>query len=88
MKNLKYLLFLSVLFSLTLFTYCGDGDDSVVLITNNTDNTDDVSTTVLDADGDGVADADDTCTDTPESAMVDEDGCALPPLSSCLRSYH
>ena len=34
------------------------------------DSTDDDSTTVLDADGDGVADADDTCADTPSGETL------------------
>jgi len=57
-----------------LFTNCGDSDDPVADTPTNT--TDDGSTTVLDADGDGVADADDTCTDTPEGATVDINGCS------------
>ena len=45
--------------------------------TNTTDDsTDDDSTTVLDADGDGVADADDTCADTPSGETVDSSGCS------------
>jgi len=74
MKNLKYLLFLSILCSLVLFTNCGDSDDLVA--DDTTDTTDDDSTTVLDADGDGVADADDTCADTPSGETVDSNGCS------------
>jgi len=79
MKNLKYLLFLSILCSLVLFTNCGDSDDPVADEPTNTtdDSTDDDSTTVLDADGDGVSDADDTCADTREGATVDENGCLI-----------
>ena len=55
MKNIKHLLFLSILCSLVLFTNCGDSDDPVA-----DDNIDDGSTTVLDGDGDGVVDNDDT----------------------------
>lgn len=32
---------------------------------------------IADADGDGVADEDDLCADTPAGTIVDEDGCAL-----------
>ena len=32
---------------------------------------------LLDADGDGVADANDTCTNTSEGATVDENGCLV-----------
>ena len=67
MKSFKYLLFLSILCSLVLFTNCGDSDDPVA---------DDNSTAVLDADGDGVADADDTCEDTPSGETVDSSGCS------------
>ena len=75
MKNIKHLLFLSILCSLVLFTNCGDSDDPVADDYNyNTD--DDDSTTVLDADGDGVADADDTCADTPSGETVDSSGCS------------
>ena len=35
-----------------------------------------ILTTVLDADGDGVADADDTCADTPSGETVDSSGCS------------
>ncbi|MDC1517499.1 hypothetical protein N8385_07225, partial [Cyclobacteriaceae bacterium] len=60
MKHFKHLLLLSILCSLVFFTNCGeDSDDPVADTPTNT--TDDDSTTVLDADGDGVADADDTC---------------------------
>ena len=67
MKDIKHLLFLSILCSLVLFTNCGDSDDPVA---------DDNSTAVLDADGDGVADADDTCEDTPSGETVDSSGCS------------
>ena len=80
MKNFKHLLFLSILCSLVLFTNCGDSDDPVADDTTNNnsddDNTDDGSTTVLDADADGVADADDTCADTPNGETVDSSGCS------------
>ena len=78
MKQIKHLLFLSILCSLVLFTNCGDSDDPVADTPTNTtdDSTDDDSTTVLDADGDGVADADDTCADTPSGETVDSSGCS------------
>mgnify|MGYP000038182321 CR=1 FL=1 len=79
MKHIKQLLFLSILFSLVLFTNCGDSDDPVADDTTDTTgdtNTDDDSNTVLDADGDGVADADDTCADTPSGETVDSSGCS------------
>ena len=58
MKHFKYLLFLSILCSLVLFTNCGgEGEDHVA--DDTTDTTDDDTNTVLDADGDGVTDADD-----------------------------
>jgi plastocyanin len=71
MKNIKHLLFLSILCSLVLFTNCSDSDDPVT-----DDNIDDGSTTVLDGDGDGVVDNDDTCADTPSGQTVDSNGCA------------
>ena len=71
MKNIKYLLFLSILCSLVIFINCGDSDDPVA-----DDNIDDGSTTVLDGDGDGVADNDDTCADTPSGETVDSNGCS------------
>ena len=74
MKNIKHLLFLSILCSLVLFTNCGDSDDPLRMIQLTIQ--DDDSTTVLDADGDGVADADDTCADTPSGETVDSSGCS------------
>ena len=59
MKNFKHLLFLSILCSLVLFTNCGDSDD---------DRINDNITTELDSDGDGVANADDTCANTTQGA--------------------
>ena len=78
MKRFKHLLFLSILCSLVLFTNCGEDSDLPADTPTNTtdDNTDDDSTTVLDADGDGVADADDTCADTPSGETVDSSGCS------------
>ena len=78
MKHFKNLLFLSILCSLVLFTNCGeDSDLPADTPTNTTDeSTDDDSTTVLDADADGVADADDTCADTPSGETVDSNGCS------------
>ena len=78
MKHIKHLLFLSILCSLVLFTNCGEDSDLPADIPTNTtdESTDDDSTTVLDADGDGVADADDTCADTPSGETVDSSGCA------------
>jgi hypothetical protein len=67
MKNFKHLLFLSILCSLVLFNACSEDEDPVA---------DDNSTAVLDADRDGVADADDTCPDTPSGETVDSNGCA------------
>jgi surface protein len=67
MKNIKQLLLLSILCSLVLFNACSEDEDPV---------TDD-DNTVLDADGDGVADADDTCAETAEGATVDESGCLV-----------
>ena len=67
MKNIKHLLFLSILCSLVLFNACSEDEDPV---------TDDGSTTILDADGDGVADTDDTCADTPSGETVDNTGCS------------
>ena len=67
MKNIKHLLFLSILCSLVLFNACSEDEDPVA---------DDNSTAVLDADGDGVADADDTCADTPSGETVDSSGCS------------
>ena len=61
MKHIKHLLFLSILCSLVLFTNCGEDEDA---------------NTVLDADRDGVADADDTCADTPSGETVDSSGCS------------
>ena len=77
MKNLKHLLFLSILCSLVFFTNCSEDEDPVTDTPTNItdDSTDDDSTTVLDADGDGVADANDTCAETPEGDTVDETGC-------------
>ena len=66
MKNVKYLLFLSIFCSSVLFNACSEDEDPI------TDN----STTVLDADGDGVADANDTCADTPSGETVDSSGCS------------
>ena len=78
MKHFKNLLFLSILCSLVLFTNCGDSDDPVADTPANTsdDSTDDDSTTVLDADGDGIADTGDTCADTPSGETVDSKGCS------------
>ena len=67
MKNIKHLLFLSILCSLVLFNACSEDEDPVA---------DDNSTAVLDADGDGVADAEDTCADTPSGENVDSSGCS------------
>ena len=67
MKNIKHLLFLSILCSLVLFNACSEDEDPVA---------DDNSTAVLDADGDGVADAEDTCADTPSGETVDSSGCS------------
>ena len=75
MKNIKHLLFLSILCSLVLFTNCGEDEDPVA--DDPTNNTNDGSITVLDADGDGVADADDTCADTAEGATVNTSGCPV-----------
>ena len=71
MKHIKHLLLLCALCSLVLFTNCSDSDDPVT-----DDNIDDGSTTVLDGDGDGVVDNDDTCADTPSGETVDSNGCA------------
>ena len=79
MKHFKHLLFSSILCSLLIFTNCGDSDDPVADDTTDTTgdtNIDDGSTAVLDADGDGVADADDTCADTPSGETVDSSGCS------------
>ena len=72
MKFFKHLLSLSILCALLLFPNCGDSDDPFTDDTNTDNNT----TTILDADGDGVADADDPCPDTPRDEMVDENGCS------------
>ena len=48
----------------------------MILLSTTDDSTDDDSNTVLDADGDGVADADDTCADTPSGETVDSNGCS------------
>ena len=74
MKRIKYLLFLSILCSLVLFNACSEDEDPVTDTPTNT--TDDDANTVLDADGDGVADADDTCADTPSGETVDSSGCS------------
>ena len=72
MKHFKNLLFFSILCSLIMFTNCGEDSNNPVANTPN-NNIDDDSATGLDADGDGVADADDTCADT----TVDENGCEV-----------
>jgi|GEM_PF-690591 len=74
MKSFKQFLFLSILCSLVLFNACSEDEDSVTDTPTNT--TDDDANTVLDADGDGVADADDTCADTPSGETVDSSGCS------------
>jgi surface protein len=74
MKNFKQFLFLSILCSLVLFNACSEDEDPVTDTPTNT--TDDDANTVLDADGDGVADADDTCADTPSGETVDSSGCS------------
>ena len=74
MKNYKQFLFLSILCSLVLFNLV-----VIVMIPLRIlqlDTTDDDSNTVLDADGDGVADDDDTCADTPSGETVDSSGCS------------
>ena len=68
MKSFKYLLFLSILCSLILFTNCGEDSVNPFAVDN--------STAVLDADGDGVADAYDICADTPSGETVDSIGCS------------
>jgi len=81
MKQIKHLLFLSILCSLVLFTNCGEDSEDPVA-DDTTDTTGDDSTPVLDADGDGVADADDTCADTPSGEAVDSSGCAVVVVSA------
>ena len=79
MNRFKHLLFLSILCSLVLFTNCGEeSEDPVEDGTTHTtdDSTDDDANTVLDADGDDVVNADDTCADTPSDEIVDENGCS------------
>jgi len=79
MNHFKHLLFLSILCSLVLFTNCGEeSEDPVEDGTTHTtdDSTDDDANTVLDADGDDVVNADDTCADTPSDEIVDENGCS------------
>ena len=89
MKHFKHLLFLSILCSLVLFTNCGEDSDLPADTPTNTtdDSTDDDSTTVLDADGDGVADADDTCAETPSGETVDSSGCSDSQISRELYGY-
>ena len=67
MKKFKQLLFLSILCSLVLFNACSKDENPV---------TDDGSTTIVDADSDGIADTDDTCADTPSGETVDSSGCS------------
>jgi hypothetical protein len=37
----------------------------------------------LDSDGDGVADTDDQCPNTPAGAIIDASGCSIPQLVPC-----
>ena len=79
MSHLEHLLLLNILCSLVLFTNCDEESEDPVVdgLTNTTyDSIDDDANAVLDADGDGLTDADDTCADTPSGEIVDENGCS------------
>tara|TARA_S200000501_G_scaffold241807_1_gene226553 strand:- start:1081 stop:1725 length:645 start_codon:yes stop_codon:yes gene_type:complete len=59
MKYIKYLLLSSTIYSLGLFTNCGEENkDPLVDTPTINDNTDDDSNTILDADGESVTDSD------------------------------
>ena len=70
--------FLSILCSPVFFTNCGEENEDPVANDTNTkdDSKDDDANTVLDADGDDVANANDMCTNTPSGEIVDENGCS------------
>ena len=59
-----------------LFNNCDNSDDPVADILTNNDVSDDDSNILIDADGDGVTDADDTCAETPNGSIVDSNGCS------------
>ncbi len=66
-----FLVFLSVLFAVTIFTACGGDDNST---TNNTNNTNggDTTCTAGDADGDTVCDDVDDCIDVDGDTLCDD----------------
>ena len=76
MKYYKQLLIFGLFCSLTLFNNCDNSDDPVADILTNNDVSDDDSNILIDADGDGVTDAYDTCAETPNGSIVDSNGCS------------
>ena len=59
MKYIKYLFLSNTIYSLGLFTNCGEENKDLLVDTSTiNDNTDDDSNTILDADGESITDSD------------------------------
>ena len=73
--KLKNLTLFTILYSILMFNNCIK-DSTNPIGSDSTIATDESSTTLLDTDGDGVADVDDTCANTFEGTRVNENGCS------------
>ncbi len=74
MKNLRDITLIIVFSILAVFISCSDDDEPAVVVDDQTEVEEEEE--IADADGDGVADADDTCPDTPSGETVNENGCS------------
>jgi hypothetical protein len=80
MKNLKDIILLVVLSTLIVFISCSDDDEPAVVVDDQTQVEEEEE--IADGDGDGIADADDTCSDTPSGESVDSNGCSASQLET------
>ncbi len=81
MKKLKNIILIITLSTLTIFVSCSDDDEPAVVVDDQTQvEEEEEEEEIIDADADGVADADDTCPDTPSGESVDANGCSVSQL--------
>ena len=80
MKNLKDFILIVVLSTLIVFISCSDDDGPAVVVDDQTQVEEEEE--IADGDGDGIADADDTCSDTPSGESVDSNGCSASQLET------